>query len=117
MIFTIISIIIALAWAGFLFWLGQSKKKNATAWFYTVLFAPTVIGTIVGFLTDSATYQAAAQVMGPWFIVILALVGVERILWAFSLKDAAGEDRLVWFYVIFFVPLIGWLLYRATQIR
>jgi len=48
-------------------------------------------------------------------LIILLVFVLERFMWAISLKSASGEDDMAWFFVIFYLPIIGWMLYYITK--
>ncbi len=94
--------VLSIIWALLLFTIGQSKKNHTNILFYAVIYAPILIGIIF-----------SVKLMSPLMFLVLI---IERIAWGFTAKEAAGEDKFVWFVVILYFPLIGWLLYRATKL-
>ena len=111
MIIEIISIIFSFLWIYLLFWIGQGKKQLL---FYLLLYLPYIFMIVPLFIFPSI-FITIVTTLSSWFlIIIIAMIG-ERILWGMSLKDASGQDKLVWFYLIFFFPLIGWMAYWGTQ--
>ena len=102
--FTIISLVLSIIWALALFVIGQTKKRKDWL-FYAVLYAPVIFGLIY--------YWSVFSALGALLLIIFA---IERIAWGTTAREASGEDKLVWFLVILFIPLLGWLLYRATKL-
>jgi len=49
-------------------------------------------------------------------LTLLAVGVVERVIWGLTLYDVAGEDKIVTFYLVLIVPLIGWLVYNMTKL-
>ena len=48
--------------------------------------------------------------------IILILYAIERIAWILTLEKVAGEDQLVWFYIIYIIPFFGWFFYRVINL-
>lgn len=111
--------IVSLAWAVLLFILGRSKKDR-TGWFYLVLYIPVVMSIITVGLLWALGVSLFGGLIGLHTIIIavtIFLYVVERIMWGLTAREVAGKDKLIWFFLVIYVPLFGWLLYRATEAR
>ncbi|HVT81880.1 MAG TPA: PLDc N-terminal domain-containing protein [Phycisphaerae bacterium] len=66
---------------------------------------------LVALLADTGV----APIFGGMFVVILLLAIAASIFWLWMLIDAVmneqGTDKIVWFLVIFFLHLLGALIY------
>lgn len=103
-----LGLLVALLYGLYIFHMGQKRRKE---WqFYALLSVPILATVLFAIFFENIL----ASVFG---IIVLVIFVVERVAWMFTLKEVAGEDRLVWFYLIFLVPLLGWLLYRSTSLR
>lgn len=100
-----VSVFIALS----LFLLGQSKKTIAETIFYGVLLfgiLAAVIGSVVVyFLTGN-----------PLFLFGAVILFLERVAWMITLRETSGKDRLVWFLLVYYIPLF-WLIYRVVDLK
>ncbi|MFB5623320.1 MAG: hypothetical protein ACE5RP_00165 [Nitrosopumilus sp.] len=105
--------ILSMLFAIMLFSFAQSKKKVLNTLFWIISLLPTalfilaVISLINAFGTSKSIF----------FIGILfTIIVLERIMWALALNESAGEDKVIWFLIIYYVPLFGWLIYRITKL-
>lgn len=111
LLYMILALVLSAAWVFVLFKTGQSRKQKLLFW--VLVYVPVALSILWSLLTTPEMFIA----FGAWsFLVLIAFVG-ERLAWGFTLKVAAGEDELVWFYIIYWVPLFGWFLYRVTKLR
>lgn len=115
MIGSIISLLISIAWAYMLFRIGM-KKKNTTL-FYVLLYAPMVLPLLISVVIFTSVFTSIVNVFGAWALILLITLAFERVAWGITLREISGNDELVWFYVVYYIPLFGWLLYRLTKIR
>lgn len=115
MLLVLISIAFPLIWTYVLFRTGQSRGR--TALFYVLLYAPLVLGTLWNIIVAPEAILAFFGILGAWGIIAILIFALERIGWGFTLKEISGEDRLVWFYIAYWVPFFGWFLYRLVNIR
>jgi len=92
-----------------LFQIAQSKKDRSVL-FFTLLYIPQIVIPLCLFLLTILCFS-------PVVLLILVLFSLERVIWGMTLYDVAGEDKLVWFIIIFLVPFFGWSLYKITGMR
>jgi hypothetical protein len=52
----------------------------------------------------------------PFYILYIVVGVIYFTLWAETLREQAGEDERVWFYLTLIVPFL-WILYRAVKWR
>lgn len=113
--------ILSLMWAVILFKLG-SGKKNRTMAFYLLLYAPLIISMIASWMIWWVFIMGWMSVTGMlvhvWVLVLAILLYLaERVIWGITAREVAGRDKLVWFFIVLYIPLFGWILYRATEAR
>jgi hypothetical protein len=101
MIVAIISGLVSLIYTFAIFKVGVSDSKGT---FFTLLYLPYIL-----LIT---AYVLSMEIL--W--VFLAIFVIERIIWGATLKEISGEDQLVWFYLVYYVPFL-WIFYWATKIR
>ena len=115
MIWTIIGLLLSFAWIFLLFKIGQ-KKDNAFL-FFLLLYAPVLIPLLIIGIINPGFFASLFAVLSTWAVIVLLAVIFERLAWGVTLREISGNDELVWFYIAYSIPLIGWLLYRVTKIR
>lgn len=106
-----IGLIISLLWIGLIYYVGNKNKKIAfflMAYFYWIIVA-------VIFVLFPQIFQLLMLILSSWFIIIFLVIIVDQIIWSITLYEASGDENLVWFYIIYLIPFIGWFLYRITK--
>lgn len=107
-----IGFVFSILWTTWIFFIGQSKKKNAKMWFYILIYLPIIL-TIISCMFSGIINIQIIGVLG-WFLVTLLVF--EKVMWGFALKEISGDDKLFTFYLVYFIPL-AWVIYRLTQLR
>ena len=117
MIWNYIGSIVSFIWTFALFKIGRKDKNKVV--FYSLLYLPLLIPFFVGLIVFPTVYVDVFNMLNlsVWFLILLIALIVERVAWGFTLKLVSGNDELVWFYFVYYIPLFGWLLYRATKLR
>jgi hypothetical protein len=93
-----------------MFSLGRSGKHKRK-WFVGTLVVSRIIAII------------ALTLFGilflPWVAIVLLDLAIiaDTFMWITTLRELAQYDKFVWFMIVYSVPLAGWLLYRATELR
>ena len=103
--------ILSLLYGLLLYFIGKSRKDH-TKLFYVVAGVPILFG-----LLSSLAYasQLIGQIGIGWIFVIFLMLVSERAVWVITLRKVSGEKRIAWFFIILFIPLLGWLLYWVTE--
>lgn len=97
-----------------LFQLGKSNKKNHKTLFYTLALLPTILNIILILSLMRVVFTIFLVQLYWWIFLIYAL---ERFFWVMSLKDASEYDKKIWFFIILYIPILGWIVYRLTKLR
>lgn len=111
MIEQISAIIVLLVLVGYMilvYFLAQSKKDRQWL-FYLVLYLPQVAGLLSLFLM-----ALVAPSVIIWILLVLILA--ERLMWGMTLYEVAGDEKVVWYCIIFLVPVFGWVFYRLVKL-
>lgn len=104
--------VVFVVWAGILKSLAQSRS-NKRKEFYALFFAVPVLSLLLSITALKEFISSTNIVM---LIVILGFYLGFVYLWAKFAYDAAGNDKLVWFYLILLIPVM-WALYWFTELR
>lgn len=112
----IVPVALAGGWIFLLFRLGQ--KGDNTVLFYVLLYAPWVL-VLLAFVALANSVSGLLSLVGwnPLLILLVAVFIMERGFWGYTLKEIAGEDELVKFYLVYPIPLLGWMVYWGVRIR
>lgn len=108
MIEYLLGLIITVMYALGAFAVAQKSNKSYL-WFYLMIYAPYALGIL--FLIFISVVQ-----LSGFMIFIAILIIIEKIFWGMALKEAAGRDQLIWFFIIWLFPVVGWLLYYITKL-
>jgi hypothetical protein len=109
-IFYGIIVAVSLGLALLLFYLGQSKKKNAEKYFWSLISVSTIASAFYLYFISRFT------VFEKIFVWLAILFVCERVLWSWTLKETSGRDLIGWFLIVYYLPIIGWILYRITRL-
>lgn len=112
----IVPVALAWGWIFLLFRLGQ--KGDNTVLFYVLLYAPWVL-VLLALVALANSVSGLLSLVGwnPLLILLVAVFIMERGFWGYTLKEIAGEDELVKFYLVYPIPLLGWMVYWGVRIR
>jgi hypothetical protein len=113
MIEAIILLLIYLSYIYLTFLIGQGKKKLL---FYIMIYLPYIPITM-GLIIFPDILIDLIVTLNSFFIIALFVAVAERAVWGMTLSYASGEDQLIWFYLVYTIPFVGWFLYWITKIR
>jgi hypothetical protein len=100
------------AWIYGLFLLGKANSD----FFYYMLYAPIIFILLLMSVTSLESVLSLIYSLESWTLILVLLTVVERIAWGITLKEIAGEDKLIWFYLTYTTPFM-WFIYRIVKIR
>lgn len=109
----LICLILFGSYIGFLFNLGQSRKRNKKYFFYFLVYVPVIISLLFAVNTSGILGLIPNSLIG---LLSLSFLILERIAWAITLREVAHKDELVWFLLVFIFPFM-WVLYRVVNLR
>jgi len=109
---SIIGIVLSLGWIYLLFHLGSKDKDTI---FYTLIYLPLLPGILLFAILFPLIIANLLTMFNVWAIILLIVFVAERLAWGLTLKEISGEKKLVWFYIAYSVPFLGWFLYQITK--
>ncbi|QGH73155.1 MAG: hypothetical protein [Siphoviridae sp. ctjeG17] len=112
-ILILVALIIFVVWAEKLKELARSRSDKKKE-FYLLFFIFPIISIIYYLVTSQFIL---ISIYNPLQLSIMVTVLFAFLyLWAYFARDAAGEERYVWFYLILlFAPF--WVLYWVTGLK
>lgn len=112
LIISSVGVILAVVYGFILFKIGQMKDR--TLLFYVMAFIP-IIPLALWLISLTGNVLTILFLQTYWWIFMI--LAIERIIWSFTLKDSSEQDKLGLFYLIFFLPIVGWIVYLVSKLR
>lgn len=103
--------IVPILYSILLYVIGKARK-DYTRLFYVLAAVPIIFGFLAAI---TYTVPLIGTIGLGWIFMAYLLIISERAVWAMTLRKVSGEKRAAWFFIIFFMPLIGWLIYWITE--
>ena len=110
----LLGIVLAFAWIGLLFYIGQSEKRSIL--FYILLYLPYLAVIAIFAIFPEAFIDVVTKFNAFLWIMVIFFV-MERIAWGLTLNENSGNDEVITFYLVYLFGFIGWWIYRLTQLN
>lgn len=98
----------------FLFYkLGKRQKKG---WFYFLLNLDLIPMTILLIVFSPIIILNAITFLSNLAFLVLVIYLISRFFRTKALYEASEDENLGWTYVIFYLPVLGWLIYYISKL-
>lgn len=94
------------------FYIGLAERKVL---FFTLLNVDLIPFALLVFLSVFSIIANIWSLLSSYAFVVVLVYLANRVVRSIAMYDAASNDKLAWVYVIFYLPVFGWIIYYATK--